>query len=76
MKEQILEMLEEIRPGEEFCKSSAFIDDELLDSFEIISLVSMLEEKYGIEIDGLDIVANNFQNIESIISLIKNSKKV
>ena len=75
MESEIMEILMELKPGEDYTGSKTFVDDELLDSFDIISLVSMLEEKYGIEVDGLDIVPEYFQNIGTIIELVKKSKK-
>lgn len=76
MNEEILEMLKELKPEERFESCDDFIEGELLDSFDIISLISMLEEKYGIIVDGLDIVPENFQCLDSIINLVKNSKRV
>ena len=75
MESEILEMLEELKPGEDYSGSNSFVDDGLLDSFDIISLVSMLEEKYDIAVDGLDIIPAYFQNIEAIINLVKKSRK-
>ena len=60
MKEAILEMLAELRPEFDFTDSDDFVMDGLLDSFDIISLTSMIEEKYSIKIDGLDIVPEIF----------------
>lgn len=73
MSDQIMAMLDELRPEFNFTDSDDFIMDGLLDSFDIISLVSMLEEKYGGKVDGLDIVPENFSTIESIIALVKKS---
>ena len=39
-------MLDEIRPEFDYKESNNFIEDGLLDSFDIISLVNMIEEKY------------------------------
>lgn len=75
MENEILEILKELKPEEDFQNSESFIDDELLDSFDVITLMSMLEEKYGIVIDGLDIVPENFESIETIIRLINRSKR-
>ena len=75
MEKEIMVLLEELKPGEVFSESLSFIDDGLLDSFEVVALVSMLEEKYGIEIDGLDIIPDNFQSIATIIQLVKKSKR-
>lgn len=75
MKEEILAMLNELRPEFDFTDSEDFVMDGLLDSFDIISLVSMLEEKYGIKVDGLDIVPENFASTEAIENLVKKSKR-
>lgn len=71
--ETILAMLSEIRPEFRFEESENFIEDGMLDSFDIISLVSMLEERYGIRIDGLDIVPENFFTVGSIMELVEKS---
>ena len=73
MSEEIMAMLSEIRPEFNFADSDDFVMDGLLDSFDIISLSSMLEEKYGITIDGLDIVPENFASVEAIVALVKKS---
>ena len=73
MHEQIMMMLNELRPEFDFTDSDDFVMDGLLDSFDIISLVSMLEERYRCKVDGLDIVPENFSSIDSIIALVKKS---
>jgi acyl carrier protein len=66
----LIEILQEIRPDSDFIASSDFIEEGLLDSMDIVVLVATLDEKYKISIDGTDIVAENFSNIESIKSLL------
>lgn len=73
MHEEILGMLNELRPEFDFTDSGDFVMDGLLDSFDIISLSSMLEEKYGVKIDGLDIVPENYSSVDAIIALVKKS---
>ena len=67
----ILKILEELRPECEFGKSSNFIEDGLLDSFDVVTLVSDLDSTFGISIDGVDIVPENFSSVDSIINLLK-----
>lgn len=73
MNEEVMNMLLELRPEFDFDSSDDFVMDGLLDSFDIISLSSMLEEKYGITIDGLDIVPENYSSVEAIVALVKKS---
>ena len=46
------------------------MEDGTLDSFELIEIVSQLEEEFDIEIDAEYAVIENFGNKESIISLM------
>ena len=73
MRDEILEMLAELRPEFDFTDSEDFVMDGLLDSFDIISLSTMLEEKYEITIDGLDIVPENYSSVDAIMELVKKS---
>lgn len=65
------DILKEIRPEFDFAASENFIDDGMLDSYDIVTLVSDLDKAYGISISGLDIVPENFQNIASIQKLLQ-----
>jgi acyl carrier protein len=67
----IAEILKEIRPEFDFTASQDFVGDGMLDSYDIVTLVSDLDEAYGISISGLDIVPENFQNIASIQKLLQ-----
>ena len=69
----ILEILHDIRPEYDFAGASDFIKNGMLDSFDLVTLVSALEEEFSIKIDGLDIVPENFESIAAIERLIANS---
>ena len=68
---KIIEILQDLRPEYDFTQSKDFIADGYLDSFDIVSLVSALEENYGILIDALDILPENFCSIEAIVEVVK-----
>ncbi len=70
-KETILKVLKRIRPEYDFLSSTNYIEDGLIDSFDLVTLVSDLEMEYNIIIDGLDIVPENFDNIDSILRTIR-----
>ncbi len=67
----VTEILKEIRPEFDFAGSSDFISDGLLDSFDMVTLVSALDKNYGISIQGTDIVPENFQNLQAIAALLR-----
>jgi len=77
MKEQVIKILTELRPEFDFTQEGLnFIEEGMLDSFDVVSLVNELDTKYGISIDGLDIVPDNFSSVDSIVALlIKNGAK-
>ena len=71
MKQKIIEILTDIRPEFDFTKSVDFIEQGMLDSFDIVNLVSTLDEHYLISISGLDILPENFSSVEKIENLLK-----
>lgn len=69
--DSILEILKKIRPECNFSESKDFIKDGLLDSFDVVILVTTLEEKFGISIDGAEIRPENFSNLETLEKFLK-----
>lgn len=69
--EEIYKILKEIRPMSDFENSKNFIDDEMLDSFDIVSLVASLESKFNVKIRRENILIDNFITIDSIRNLIR-----
>ena len=71
MKEEILKILSEIRPEIDYEMDTNFIEEDMLDSLDIIRLVSEIDEKFNLSIDGADITPDNFQGLKKIENLIK-----
>lgn len=72
MKEKIIKILTELRPEFDFKDESLnFIEEGMLDSFDVVSLVDALDTEFNILIDGIDIVPENFCSLESIVALLK-----
>lgn len=70
MRETILKLIEDLCPAEEIDGNSALIDDGIMDSFDVITLVSELNEKFDVEIGAEHIVPENFNSVELIEALI------
>lgn len=68
---ELSKILKRICPEVDFSASDNFIADGLLDSFDVVTLVSELDKSFGISIDGLDIVPENFQNLAAIQALLE-----
>jgi len=74
MKEEIIAILTELRPEFDFTEDVNYIEQGMLDSFDIVSLVDSLDEKYNISISGLDIIPENFSSVEAIIRTLEKNK--
>lgn len=71
MKEKIIKILTDLRPEFDFTDESLnFIEEGMLDSFDVVSLVDALDTEFNIVIDGVDIVPENFSTLECIINLL------
>jgi acyl carrier protein len=68
---KLAEILKGIRPEFDFTTSQDFISDGMLDSFDMVTLVSTLDKTYGISIPGVDIVPENFQNLQTLEALLR-----
>ena len=73
MKSRIVEILKEIRPEFEFEGVENFFEEGMLDSFDLMTLVSTLQEEYGVKIAGEAILPENFANVDAIVALLEKS---
>lgn len=69
--EQLMNILKEIRPDVDFERETSLIDDAILDSFDIVSLIGELNDAFGIEIEFEDMEPENFNSAEDIYRLIQ-----
>ena len=65
------DILQSIRPEVDFTSAKHFIDEGLLDSFDIVTLVATLDKTYSISVDGTDILPENFKDLETIAALLQ-----
>lgn len=71
MEKKIIEILEDVKPGVEFEGRTDLIDAGVLASFDIISLVSELNDEFDVEISVADLVPENFNSVSAMASMIK-----
>lgn len=71
MNEEIIKILSSIRPEYDFNGVEDFFEEGMLDSFDLVTLVSELDKSFDIHIDGLDIIPENFMNVEAIANLLR-----
>ena len=69
--DDLLEILKKIKPGVDFENKENLIEDEILDSFDIVSLVAAIDEEFDVQITAKDIVPENFNSVEAMYNLVQ-----
>ena len=68
--ETLMNILREIDDSIDYEKEQALIDDRLLDSFGVITLVAELEEAFDIEIEASEMIPENFNSAGAIYKMV------
>jgi len=69
--EALLKILQELHPEVDFDTHESLIDDKILDSFDIITLISEINEEYDVKIPVDEIVPANFNSAKALYALIE-----
>ncbi len=72
VKQKILNLLKEKKTDVVIPEDTSvnLLDSGVIDSFDIVDLIGSLEEMFGIEVDGDDIIPENFESIDAIARLV------
>lgn len=71
MEEKIVKILSDLRPEFNFREEGVnFVEDGMIDSFDLVSLISELNSQFGVVIPGEEIIPENFSSIESIKTVL------
>lgn len=76
MKEQILQLLKEALPQIDFTSSDRLVDDGILDSLSIITLVSELSMEFDVDFDLDQLEPKNLNSIDAIVDTVKQLKGI
>lgn len=71
MKEKLMKILKELKPEVNFEQETALIDDAILDSFDLVSLIGEINDGFEIEISFDDIEPENFNSVAGMLELIE-----
>ncbi len=70
MRNQIIDILNNVKPGVDYENEKKLVDSKILDSLSIIALVSELSFTFDIDIDVMDLVPENLNSVDDIVKLI------
>ena len=69
--ERLYEILEDIQPDIDFETTENLIDNHILSSLSILSLIAELEDEYDVTIPAVEIVPANFNSAKAMWALIQ-----
>ena len=72
--EKLLEILKRVRPDVDFESETALVDDGILDSFDIVSIISELDDAFGVQIRIAELDPENFNSAQAIWELVQKLK--
>lgn len=73
--EKLLEILQGIRPDVDFVNEKSLIDDGILDSFDVVSIISELDDAFGVQVRITELAPDNFNSAEAIWALVQSMKE-
>lgn len=68
--EQLMKILKELRPDVDFEHQTKLIDDNILDSFDLVALVGEINDAFDVEVEFEDMEPENFNSAENIYAMI------
>ena len=69
--ERMIELLQEIKEDIDYANETALIDDELLDSFDILQLISAIDDEFDVSIPAAMIIPQNFNSVEALWNMVQ-----
>lgn len=72
--EELMEILQDLRPDVDFERETALIDDGILGSFDITALVNEIMDEFDVEISMADLEPENFNSAQAIYEFIQSLK--
>lgn len=75
MKEKVLSVLSEALPQIDFTSSDTLVDDGILDSLSITTLIAELSLEFGVTFDMDSLMPENLNSLDAIVETVKNLQK-
>ena len=71
MEQKIIEILKKIHPHTDVETSARLVDDGILDSLDIVTLVTELNAAFGVRIPAVEILPDRFNSVSAIAAMIE-----
>ena len=68
---ELLEILENLHPEVDFETAETLIDDKVLDSFDIVTIVAEIDAEYDVQIPAVELTPENFNSAKALYALVE-----
>ncbi len=69
--EKLLEILTELHQDVDFNTCTTLIDDKILDSFDIVTIVAEIDAEYDVSIPAEELIPENFNSAQALYALVE-----
>ncbi len=69
--DKLIDILNELHPEVDYATCTTLVDDKILDSFDIVSLITEVSDEFDVKIPASEIVPENFNSAEALWALIE-----
>ena len=69
--DELLEILNDLHPDVDFTEAEGLVDRQILDSFDIVTLVSEIADAFDVQITAEELIPENFNSLQAIYALIE-----
>jgi acyl carrier protein len=69
--DKLIEILSDLHPDVDFATETGLIDNGILDSFDVVTLVAEIDDNFDVQIPAEELIPDNFNSAESLYALIQ-----
>lgn len=69
--DDLIEILKDLHEDVDFDTCTTLIDDKILDSFDIVTIISEIDDKFDVTIPAEEIIPENFNSAKALYALIE-----
>ncbi len=69
--EKLIEILEELHPDVDFENEDGLIDNGILDSLDIVTLITEINDRFDVSVPAEEIIPENFNSAAALMALIE-----
>ena len=69
--EKLLAILSDLHPDVDFASAAHLIDDGILDSFDIVTIVAEIDGEFDVQIPAEELIPENFNSATALWALVR-----